>query len=117
MCITTVASSATPDGDWVLAVREVHLPGTRRPVRSIVALSTRTAQPGETTLLEGHDFFGSPRVHPDGDRLAVVVWDHPDMPWDASAVVVLPLARVARATRPAHPRGGRAGLAGGGRPR
>ncbi len=72
--------------------------GTRRPVRSIVALSTRGAQPGETTLLEGHDFFGSPRVDPNGDRLAVVVWDHPDMPWDASAVVVVPLARVARAT-------------------
>ena len=90
--------SATPDGDWVLAVREVHSQGARRPVRSVVALSTRGAQPGETTLLEGHDFFGSPRVHPDGDRLAAVVWDHPDMPWDASAVVVLPLARVAGAT-------------------
>ena len=90
--------SATPDGDWVVAVREVHVSGTRRPVRSIVALSTRGAPPDETTLLEGHDFFGSPRVHPDGDRLAVVVWDHPDMPWDASAVVVVPLARVTRAT-------------------
>ncbi len=90
--------SPTPDGDWVVAVREVHREGNRRPVRSVVALSTRGAPSGETTLLEGHDFFGSPRVHPDGDRLAAVVWDHPDMPWDASAVVVLPLARVAGAT-------------------
>ena len=47
--------------------------------------------PCETTLLDGHDFFGAPRVHPAGDRLAVVAWDHPDMPWDASSVVVLPL--------------------------
>ena len=84
---------ATPDGDWVLAVREVQRPGTQRPVRSLVALSTRGAEPSESTLLEGHDFFGAPRVDPEGTRLAVVVWDHPDMPWDGSTVVVLPLAR------------------------
>ena len=50
-------------------------------------------EPRETTLLEGHDFFGSPRVDPAGQRLAVVVWDHPDMPWDASTLLVLPLDR------------------------
>ena len=84
---------ATPDGDWVLAVREVHRPGVQRPVRSVVALSTRGAEPSESTLLEGHDFFGAPRVDAGGTRVAVVVWDHPDMPWDASTVVVLPVAR------------------------
>ena len=84
---------ATADGDWVLAVREVHPPGAHRPVRSVVALSTRGAEPSESTLLEGHDFFGAPRVDPDGARLAVVVWDHPDMPWDGSVLVVLPLTR------------------------
>ena len=87
--------SATSDGDWVLTVREVHGDGRPRPQRSVVALSTRGEQPRETTLLDGHDFFGTPRAHPTADRLAVVAWDHPDMPWDASVVVVLPLARVA----------------------
>jgi dipeptidyl aminopeptidase/acylaminoacyl peptidase len=82
---------STPDGAWVLAVREVHRPGARRPVRSVVALSTRAAEPSESTLLEGHDFFGAPRVDPDGARVAIVVWDHPDMPWDGSTVVVFPL--------------------------
>ncbi len=90
--------SATADGDFVLAVRELQRVGPARPVRSVVALSTRGAQPCETTLLDGHDFFGTPRPHPAGDRLAVVAWDHPDMPWDASLVVVLPLARVGRPT-------------------
>ena len=75
---------ATPDGDWILAVREVHRPGLQRPVRSVVALSTRGAEPTESTLLAGHDFFGAPRVDAGGTRVAVVVWDHPDMPWDAS---------------------------------
>ena len=87
--------SATADGEWVLAVREIHREGSARPVRSVVTLSTRAESPCETTLLDGHDFFGTPRPHPSGDRLAVVVWDHPDMPWDASTVLVLPLGRVA----------------------
>jgi len=87
--------SATADGEWVLAVREIHYEGSARPGRSVVALSTRAAPPCETTLLDGYDFFGTPRPHPAGDRLAVVAWDHPDMPWDASTVVVLPLDRVA----------------------
>ncbi len=87
--------SATADGEWVLAVREIHYEGSARPRRRVVALSTHAAPPCETTLLDGHDFFGTPRPHPAGDRLAVVAWDHPDMPWDASTVVVQPLERVA----------------------
>jgi dipeptidyl aminopeptidase/acylaminoacyl peptidase len=87
--------SATADGEWVLAVREDHQEGSARPRRRVVALSTRTAAPCEITLLEGHDFFGTPRPHPDGDRLTVVAWDHPDMPWDASTVLVQPLGRAA----------------------
>ena len=79
----------------MLAVREIHQEGSARPVRCIVALSTRAGSPCETTLLDGHDFFGTPRPHPGGDRLAVVAWDHPDMPWDASTVLLLPLGRVA----------------------
>jgi dipeptidyl aminopeptidase/acylaminoacyl peptidase len=81
---------ATPDGRWVLAVRESVGEGAPAPVRCVVALSTRHSRPTESTLLAGH-FFGAPRVAPDGGSLAVVVWDHPDMPWDASSVVVLEL--------------------------
>ena len=87
--------SATADGAWVLAVREDHEEGSAGPTRRVVALSTRTESPCEITLLEGHDFFGTPRAHPDGDRFAVVAWDHPDMPWDASSVLVQPLGRAA----------------------
>jgi len=93
--------SATADGEWVLAVREVHHEGSALPVRSVVALSTRFGDSCETTLLDGHDFFGTPRPHPTGDRLAVVAWDHPDMPWDASTLLVLPLGRMA-CTRHGH---------------
>jgi dipeptidyl aminopeptidase/acylaminoacyl peptidase len=81
--------TSTPDGGWVLAVREAHAADGGRPSRSVVALPLH---PGPaSTLVAGHDFFGSPRVHPDGDRLAVVAWDHPDMPWDASLLLVTTL--------------------------
>ena len=111
---------ATADGDWVLAVREIHSDGSTRPVRTVVALSTRAAAPCATTVLDGHDFFGAPVPHPMGDRLAVVAWDHPDMPWDAAVLVVLPLTRhacdacdadarphdILRSAGPARPVGG-----------
>ena len=84
--------AATPDGSWVLAVREQHrVDGERRPRHTVVALSTSSTEPGACILVEGHDFFGTARVDPAGERLAVVAWDHPDMPWDSSLLLVVPL--------------------------
>ena len=91
--------SATADGRWVLAVRETQPDdgGPRPPRRSIVALSTRSNTPTDSTLLDGHDFFGAPRVDATAARLAVVVWEHPNMQWDASSLVVVPLGRAGSA--------------------
>ena len=85
--------SATSDGAWVLAVRETHRDGAPRPERSVVALSTRGAPPHEVTLLGNHAFFGAPRVDAGAERLAVVTWERPHMPWDASTLLVVPLER------------------------
>jgi dipeptidyl aminopeptidase/acylaminoacyl peptidase len=97
---------ASTDGDWVVAVREVHGEGDgegggdgegdgggarRGPRRCIVALGARPENAGESILAEGHDFYGAPRLDATAQRLAMAVWDHPDMPWDRSAMVVTPL--------------------------
>jgi dipeptidyl aminopeptidase/acylaminoacyl peptidase len=86
--------SPTADGRWVLAVREAHTGDGGPPQRSIVALSTFAGGPSESTLLGGeHDFFGAPRADASAARLAVVAWDHPNMQWDASLLVVVQLGR------------------------
>jgi len=81
----------TPDGGWIVAVREAHRPGSSHPRHCLVALGTRADNVGESIVAEGHGFYGAPRVNDAGDRLVTVVWDHPDMPWDSSVVVIIPL--------------------------
>jgi dipeptidyl aminopeptidase/acylaminoacyl peptidase len=43
-------------------------------------------------LFGGSDFVAAPRISPDGRRLAFIAWDHPDMPWDASRLMLGELA-------------------------
>jgi dipeptidyl aminopeptidase/acylaminoacyl peptidase len=85
--------TATPDGRWVVCVRETH-GGIGGVVNDLVAVPL-DAPPGEASpvvLASGHDFYASPRPSPDGATLAWVSWDHPDMPWDASRLSVASLS-------------------------
>jgi dipeptidyl aminopeptidase/acylaminoacyl peptidase len=107
--------TATPDGGWVLAVRETHPAGGGRPGRAVVALCTTSTEPLASLLVGGHDFFGAPTVDPQGARLAVVAWDHPDMPWDSSRLLVVALdaARDVSAGRALTPVGAPVAVGGG----
>jgi dipeptidyl aminopeptidase/acylaminoacyl peptidase len=89
--------TATPGGSWVLAVRETHPFDGGRPRRAVVAFSTTSSGPDSLVVVAGHDFFGTPAVDLATRRLAVVAWDHPDMPWDASQLLVVPLAETRNA--------------------
>ena len=66
----------------LIAVGERHSAGDKEPENFLVAISL---QDGEvTTIAQGHDFYSSPRLSPDGKQLAWITWDHPNMPWDAT---------------------------------
>jgi Tol biopolymer transport system component len=45
-----------------------------------------------TVLVKGKDFYSSPRINPDGSKLAWVMWDHPAMPWDDTELWVADIA-------------------------
>ena len=80
----------SPDGNRIACIREHHPPGGRGAVdvrNEIVALAAHGPSDPEV-LVSGPDFVLSPRWSPDGRYLCWVEWDHPDMAWDGSRLVV-----------------------------
>ena len=78
----------------LMAVRERHgdedetdsttpADATRNDLVRIIAAT------GQVEVLHaGHDFYAWPCISPGGNRLAFVVWDHPNMPWDGTQLVI-----------------------------
>ena len=66
--------------DRLICVREDHRQKDREAQNTIAAISLNGG--AESVLVSGNDFYSSPRVSPDGSRLAWLTWNHPNMPWD-----------------------------------
>ncbi len=76
-----------PDRGLVLAVREDHS-GSGEPVNTIVALDLDGPNPdGGAVLCAGADFYSTPELSASG-RLAWTQWNHPNMPWDSTTIMV-----------------------------
>jgi dipeptidyl aminopeptidase/acylaminoacyl peptidase len=73
-----------PARNRLIAVREDHAGSD--PVNEIVGVNIENGD--ETVLATGNDFYSSPRLSPDGSRLAWLTWNHPNMPWDGTELVV-----------------------------
>ncbi len=81
----------------LICVREDHTMTGREAVNTIVAISlgnisesgsaSKKFTPGEV-LVSGSDFYSSPRLSPDGKRLAWLQWSHPNLPWDGTELWV-----------------------------
>ena len=67
----------------LISVREDHAAGGHEPVNSLVAVPLG-GKGTEKVLVSGNDFYSSPRLSPDGSRLAWLTWNHPNMPWDGT---------------------------------
>jgi dipeptidyl aminopeptidase/acylaminoacyl peptidase len=73
----------------LIAVREDHTHPEHEPVNEIVAVDLENGE--ERVLASGNDFYSSPRLSPDGRRLAWLTWNHPNMPWDGTELIVCDL--------------------------
>ncbi|MDJ0731530.1 MAG: S9 family peptidase [Crocosphaera sp.] len=66
----------------LISVCEDHSHADRECENKIVAIDIQTGE--IKTLIEGDDFYSSPRLSPDGTKLAWISWNHPNMPWDGT---------------------------------
>jgi dipeptidyl aminopeptidase/acylaminoacyl peptidase len=71
----------------LICVREDHTVKGREAVNTLVGLDLERGGEGKV-LVSGHDFYSSPRLSPDGTRLAWLAWNHPNMPWDGTELWV-----------------------------
>ena len=55
-------------------------------LNSIVAIDLLNHE--EKIVAEGRDFYSNPRVSPDGKSLSYLCWDHPNMPWDKTILML-----------------------------
>jgi dipeptidyl aminopeptidase/acylaminoacyl peptidase len=90
----------TPDGPWryadcdisvpkavIICVREDHSnPAPAHVKNTLVSVPLAGGTPA--VLYDSNDFVSSPRVSPDGKDLAFIAWNHPNMPWDSTALMI-----------------------------
>jgi len=71
----------------MICVREDHSNTRGEAVNTIVGVNVAGLHEGDV-LVAGNDFYSSPRLSPDGSRLAWLTWNHPNMPWDGTELWV-----------------------------
>jgi dipeptidyl aminopeptidase/acylaminoacyl peptidase len=75
----------------IIAVREEHKNREEPPANTLVAIAPDGSSP-QRILAQGSDFYAAPRLSPDGATLAWLEWDHPNMPWDGTRLMLGRLA-------------------------
>ena len=80
----------TNNEDWYVCVREIHTSSDEEPSNEIVAVPLDGSQQIRV-LVSGPDFVSSPRVSKEGDQIAWVQWNHPNMPWDDTQLCIASL--------------------------
>jgi dienelactone hydrolase len=64
----------------LICVCEDHSNPNSEPENSLVTVDINTGI--ITTLISGSDFYSAPVLSPNGQYLAYVTWNHPNLPWD-----------------------------------
>lgn len=75
--------------DRLVCIREDHRP-PGEAVNTIVGIDC-AGTGNERLMVGGNDFYSSARLSPDGNHLAYLTWNHPNMPWDGCELWVAEL--------------------------
>lgn len=75
----------SPDGSFVVFVHTYE-------DRDLLAFVPADGSEWPVILKQGADFYMQPTLSPDGSLLAWVEWDHPNMPWDGSRLMLAVLS-------------------------
>ena len=71
----------------LICVREDHTGPDQFPVNTLISVD-----PLDSTdvriIVSGGDFYSNPRISPDGNNLAFLTWNLPNMPWDGTELMV-----------------------------
>jgi dipeptidyl aminopeptidase/acylaminoacyl peptidase len=83
----------SPDGSEVWCIREEHHSESPSDVtRAIVGVpldGSAADDPAKIRIIvSGSQFLAYPTPSPDGEKLAWIAWNHPDMPWDSTELRV-----------------------------
>jgi len=70
----------------LIGVRELHADDGDEHAQPVNTISAVGFDGVEQVLVEGADFYSSPRLAPDGRTLAWLSWDHPRMPWQGTTL-------------------------------
>ena len=71
----------SPDGSFIVFVHTYE-------GRDVLACVPSDGSKWPLILEQGADFYMHPSISPDGKLLAWVEWDHPNMPWDGSRLML-----------------------------
>ncbi|KAG9023617.1 hypothetical protein FRB95_012720 [Tulasnella sp. JGI-2019a] len=75
---------------FLVSILEDHTDDTpSNVVNTLVAINTKTQV--VTTIAKGADFYSTPRFSPNGKFLSFIRWNHSNMPWEASELVLAEL--------------------------
>ncbi|MFL6162928.1 MAG: prolyl oligopeptidase family serine peptidase [Jatrophihabitantaceae bacterium] len=81
----------SPDGSEIWCIREAHdeNDGITRDLCAVPLDGSAAAAPDRIrSIVGGSRFLAHARVSPDGQRVAWIAWEHPQMPWDGTELRV-----------------------------
>ena len=80
----SAAPQISPNGKWIVYVFSDGK-------TDLLGMVDSAGKEWPFKLAQGADFYMQPVWHPNGEMLAWVEWDHPNMPWDGSRLIVADL--------------------------